>query len=186
MIGPKAQAISGLGWVGLGFGLYGLCGGLLSSRPLMRPSGVFSSVFSHIPFRYPISCIDRRQKRRKRLNLGNNLLINCVTRGAADGPMGPRVYAWTIPPPSMTLQIVESHGCSYQMGQVNLSTIWFTLKLYTRDESNTEEFEIYQHLSKSDISHPSYPHVRTALDRFTTAHHGNYHHCLVQIPMWER
>ncbi|KAJ5952320.1 uncharacterized protein N7479_010733 [Penicillium vulpinum] len=75
------------------------------------------------------------------------------------------------------------------------STVWLArdlegrqyvaLKLYTRDESNTEEFEIYQHLNKGNISHPGYPHVRTALDRFTIPHDGNYHHCLVQKPMWE-
>ncbi|KAJ5200125.1 hypothetical protein N7472_005329 [Penicillium cf. griseofulvum] len=61
---------------------------------------------------------------------------------------------------------------------------YVTLKLYTQDERNTEEFEIYKLLNKGNISHPGYPHMRTALDRFAIAHHGNYHHCLVQKPMW--
>ncbi|KAJ5799909.1 uncharacterized protein N7518_001977 [Penicillium psychrosexuale] len=75
------------------------------------------------------------------------------------------------------------------------STVWLahdleghryvTLKLYTRDESNKEEFEIYKHLNNGNISHPGYSHVRTALDRFTIPHLGNRHHCLVQKPMWE-
>ncbi|KGO63868.1 hypothetical protein PITC_054940 [Penicillium italicum] len=90
-------------------------------------------------------------------------------------------------------------GSKYQIvGKLGFgvtSTVWLardlegcryvTLKLYTRDENNTEEFEVYKHLNKGNISHPGYTHVRTALDRFTIPHLGNHHHCLVQKPMWE-
>lgn len=60
-----------------------------------------------------------------------------------------------------------------------------TLKVYTRDEDNKEEFEIYKQLSKGDSSHPGYAHVRTALDIFTIHRSGGDHQCLVQKPMWE-
>lgn len=75
------------------------------------------------------------------------------------------------------------------------STVWLardlqahqhvTLKVYTRDEDNKEEFEIYKQLSKGDSSHPGYAHVRTALDIFTIHRSGGDHQCLVQKPMWE-
>lgn len=60
-----------------------------------------------------------------------------------------------------------------------------TLKVYTRDEDNAEDFRIYNHLKKHKSSHHGYAHVRTALDFFTIPRHGGDHHCLVQQPMWE-
>jgi serine/threonine protein kinase len=60
-----------------------------------------------------------------------------------------------------------------------------TLKVYTRDEANQEEFQIYKHLNQGNPSHPGYAHVRRALDIFTIPRPGGGHHCLVQKPMWE-
>lgn len=60
-----------------------------------------------------------------------------------------------------------------------------TLKVYTRDETNREEFEIYRSLNQGNPSHPGYVHVRTALDIFTIPRPGGDHYCIVQKPMWE-
>lgn len=60
-----------------------------------------------------------------------------------------------------------------------------TLKVYTRDEANQEEFQIYKYLNQGNHLHPGYAHVRTALDVFTIPRPGGDHHCLVQKPMWE-
>ncbi|PKY07070.1 CMGC protein kinase [Aspergillus campestris IBT 28561] len=76
------------------------------------------------------------------------------------------------------------------------STVWLardlqdhryvTLKVYTCDETNQEEFKIYKHLSQANTLDPGHVHVRTALDAFTIPRAlGNSHHCLVQKPMWE-
>ncbi|OJZ83706.1 hypothetical protein ASPFODRAFT_62835 [Aspergillus luchuensis CBS 106.47] len=62
---------------------------------------------------------------------------------------------------------------------------YVTLKVYTRDEDNAEQFRIYNHLQEHKSSHPGYAHVRTALDLFTISRNGGNHHCLVQQPMWE-
>ncbi|PWY74149.1 protein kinase [Aspergillus eucalypticola CBS 122712] len=53
---------------------------------------------------------------------------------------------------------------------------YVTLKVYTRDEDNAEEFRIYNHLKE---------HKTTALDLFTISRNGGDHHCHVQQPMWE-
>src|SRR2546430_2677076 len=55
-----------------------------------------------------------------------------------------------------------------------------TLKVYTREGVDQEEFNIYQALNKGNPSHPGYPHVRTALDMFTIPRPGGDHKCLVQ------
>ncbi len=60
-----------------------------------------------------------------------------------------------------------------------------TLKVYTREEANRDEFEIYKHLSQGNPSHPGHLHVRTALDIFIIPRPRGDHHCLVQKPMWE-
>ncbi|KKZ59856.1 hypothetical protein EMCG_05318 [[Emmonsia] crescens] len=75
------------------------------------------------------------------------------------------------------------------------STVWLardleghryvTLKVYTRDEANQEEFQIYKYLNQGNHLHPGYAHVRTALDVFMIPRPGGDHHCLVQRPMWE-
>ncbi|EEH04351.1 protein kinase [Histoplasma capsulatum G186AR] len=75
------------------------------------------------------------------------------------------------------------------------STVWLardleghkyaTVKIYTRDKANQEEFQIYKYLNQQNPSHPSYAHVRKALDVFTIPHSEGDHHCLVQKPMWE-
>lgn len=65
---------------------------------------------------------------------------------------------------------------------------YVTLKLYTLDEVNQEEFQVYNQLNQGNSSHPGYPHVRTAIDMFSIPRPGVnniHHHCLVQKPMWE-
>ncbi|PWY84820.1 kinase-like protein [Aspergillus heteromorphus CBS 117.55] len=47
---------------------------------------------------------------------------------------------------------------------------YVTLKIYTRDQANGEEFQIYKHLNQ---------------DAFTIPRPGGDHPCLVQKPMWE-
>lgn len=60
-----------------------------------------------------------------------------------------------------------------------------TLKVYTRNEANQEEFQIYKYINQGNPLHPGYVHVRTALDIFTLPRPGGGHDCLVQRPMWE-
>lgn len=60
-----------------------------------------------------------------------------------------------------------------------------TLKIYTRDEDNQEEFQIYKQLNQGSRQHPGRPHIRQALDIFTIPRPGGDHQCLVQKPMWE-
>lgn len=60
-----------------------------------------------------------------------------------------------------------------------------TLKIYTRDEDNQDEFEIYKQLNQGRSWHPGHAHVRKALDIFTIPPSGGNHPCLVQNPMWE-
>ncbi|KAH8693574.1 kinase domain protein [Talaromyces proteolyticus] len=62
---------------------------------------------------------------------------------------------------------------------------YVTLKIYTRDEVNQEEVQIYKQLSQGNSSHLGYAHVRRALDIFTIPRSEGGHHCLVQKPMWE-
>lgn len=60
-----------------------------------------------------------------------------------------------------------------------------TLKTYTREEENQDEFHIYQQLNQGSSWHPGYAHIRKALDIFTIPRSGGDHLCLVQKPMWE-
>lgn len=62
---------------------------------------------------------------------------------------------------------------------------YVSLKLYTRDEDNQEEFQIYKQLSQGSSWHPGHSHVRKALDVFTVSSLKGSHACLVQIPTWE-
>ncbi|CAG8279482.1 unnamed protein product [Penicillium salamii] len=74
------------------------------------------------------------------------------------------------------------------------STVWLArdmrnhryvaLKVYTRDEDNKHEFEIYKQLSKPS-QYPGREHVRDVLDTFTLPRPGGDHQCLVQKPLWE-
>mgnify|MGYP002718555207 FL=1 len=59
-----------------------------------------------------------------------------------------------------------------------------TLKIYTRDEDNQDEFEVYKQLNQGRSWHPGHAHVRKALDIFTIPSSGGNHPCLVQNPMW--
>ncbi|RAH71116.1 kinase domain protein [Aspergillus aculeatinus CBS 121060] len=63
--------------------------------------------------------------------------------------------------------------------------IYVTLKIYTRDEDNEEEFQIYKQLNQGSSWHPGHAHIRKALDIFTIPRSGGDHPCLVQKPMWE-
>lgn len=60
-----------------------------------------------------------------------------------------------------------------------------TLKIYTREEGNQEEFQIYKQLDQGSSQHPGHAHIRKALDIFTISRSGGDHACLVQKPMWE-
>ncbi|KAI3012252.1 hypothetical protein CBS147346_629 [Aspergillus niger] len=65
-----------------------------------------------------------------------------------------------------------------KLGYGSTSTVWLaqdlqshryvTLKIYTRDESHTEEFRIYQQISQANPSHPGYGFVFLALDYLHT------------------
>ncbi|KAI9368649.1 kinase-like domain-containing protein [Aspergillus egyptiacus] len=86
-------------------------------------------------------------------------------------------------------QVIGKLGCG------TTSTVWLardleghqyvTLKIYTRDEDNQEEFQIYKQLDRGSLQHPGYAHIRKALDIFTIPRSGGYHQCLAQKPMWE-
>jgi len=60
-----------------------------------------------------------------------------------------------------------------------------TLKVFTREGVDSEEFNIYKSLSAGNASHLGRKHVRTALDVFTIPRQGGDHKCLVQKPMWD-
>ena len=60
-----------------------------------------------------------------------------------------------------------------------------TLKVFTRECDDPEEFNIYNLLSAGDASHPGHRHIRTALDVFTLPRQDGDHKCLVQKPMWD-
>ncbi|CAG8110889.1 unnamed protein product [Penicillium salamii] len=82
-----------------------------------------------------------------------------------------------------------------KLGLGTTSTVWLardleghryvTLKIYTRDEDNQEEFQIYKQLNQGSSWHPGHSHIRKALDVFTLPSSGGSHSCLVQVPMWE-
>ncbi|CAG8938994.1 unnamed protein product [Penicillium salamii] len=82
-----------------------------------------------------------------------------------------------------------------KLGFGTTSTVWLardleghryvSLKLYTGDEDNEEEFQIYKRLSQGSSWHPGHSHVRKALDVFTVSSSKGSHPCLVQIPTWE-
>ncbi|RYN56439.1 hypothetical protein AA0114_g2775 [Alternaria tenuissima] len=60
-----------------------------------------------------------------------------------------------------------------------------TLKVFTREGMDEDEYNMYNILGKGNASHPGYNHVRTALDLFTIPRQGGDHRCLVQNPMWD-
>lgn len=59
------------------------------------------------------------------------------------------------------------------------------LKIFTRDQANEEEYEMYQYLRTCPRVHPGFRHVRTALDAFMIPRAGGPHRCIVQKPLWE-
>lgn len=59
------------------------------------------------------------------------------------------------------------------------------LKVFTRDQVNEDEFDMYQYLRTCPTSHPGFRHVRTALETFTIPRGGAIHRCIVQKPLWE-
>ncbi|KAJ5930542.1 hypothetical protein N7466_006035 [Penicillium verhagenii] len=82
-----------------------------------------------------------------------------------------------------------------KLGFGTTSTVWLardleghryvTLKIYTRNEGNQEEFQIDKQLDQGNSWHPGHDHVRKALDIFIIPSSGGGHPCLVQNPMWE-
>ncbi|KAH8433712.1 uncharacterized protein LDX57_011346 [Aspergillus melleus] len=62
---------------------------------------------------------------------------------------------------------------------------YVTLKIYTREEGNQEEFQIYKHLNQGSPWHPGRAHIGKTLDIFRIPRLGGDHSCLVQKPMWE-
>ncbi|KAJ8116979.1 hypothetical protein OPT61_g1714 [Boeremia exigua] len=62
---------------------------------------------------------------------------------------------------------------------------YITLKVFTRDGMDKNEYKVYDILSKGNASHPGYNHVRKAFGLFTIPRHGGDHRCLVQKPMWD-
>ncbi|KAI3112896.1 hypothetical protein CBS147333_3404 [Penicillium roqueforti] len=82
-----------------------------------------------------------------------------------------------------------------KLGFGTTSTVWLardlearqyvTLQIYTRDEDNQEEFQIYKQLNQGSSWHPGHAHIRKDLDIFTIPRSGGDHSCLVQKPMWE-
>ncbi|KAF1919640.1 kinase domain-containing protein [Ampelomyces quisqualis] len=60
-----------------------------------------------------------------------------------------------------------------------------TLKIFTREGMDEEEYDLYKILSNGNTSHPGYNHVRKALDMFIIPRQGGDHRCLVQNPMWD-
>jgi serine/threonine protein kinase len=62
---------------------------------------------------------------------------------------------------------------------------YVTLKVYTRDEGNQDEFQIHKQLDQGSSWHLGHAHIRKALDLFTIPRSGGNHPCLVQKPMWE-
>lgn len=75
------------------------------------------------------------------------------------------------------------------------STVWLAndlhehravvLKVFTNDQQNREEINIYKHLVSIKSNHPGRRHLRDALDTFTLYGPKGEHQCLVHEPMWE-
>ncbi|CAG7996098.1 unnamed protein product [Penicillium nalgiovense] len=91
--------------------------------------------------------------------------------------------------------LISKYQIVGKLGFGTTSTAWLardleghryvTLKIYTHDEDNQDEFEIYKQLNQGRSWHPGHAHVRKALDIFTIPSSGGNHPCLVQNPMWE-
>lgn len=78
-----------------------------------------------------------------------------------------------------------SHIPSWSLLTIIRQHAYTTLKIFTREGMDEDEYNIYQPLSKGNTSHPGYGHVRIALDIFTIPRQGGDHRCLVQKPMWD-
>lgn len=60
-----------------------------------------------------------------------------------------------------------------------------SLKVFTREGLDQDEFEIYQRLSKGNSKHPGYGYVRTASELFAIKGPKGEHKVLAQKPMWD-
>lgn len=60
-----------------------------------------------------------------------------------------------------------------------------TLKIYTRESDNNDEFRILKRLSEANNKHKGYAHVRAAHDKFQINREGGDHFALVLKPTWE-
>ncbi|KPM41240.1 hypothetical protein AK830_g5305 [Neonectria ditissima] len=96
------------------------------------------------------------------------------------------------------VNIGDVYNSKYQvlgkLGFGRTSTVWLArnlqehkhvaLKVFKRG-ADRDELDIYDHIGKSNRSHPGYRHVRTALDSFSLEFNGEVHGCLVHKPMWD-
>ncbi|PYI14680.1 kinase-like protein [Aspergillus violaceofuscus CBS 115571] len=68
-----------------------------------------------------------------------------------------------------------------KLGFETTSAVWLarhqyvSLKIYTRDEDNQQEFQIYKRLNRGSSWHPGHAHVRKSLDIFTAPRSGGDH-----------
>ncbi|CEL01418.1 Putative Protein kinase domain protein [Aspergillus calidoustus] len=105
-----------------------------------------------------------------------------------DGPLPlPCVFPPATSKPSIPQRSSTKNGLSISNGDND--TIrghqYVTLKVYTRDEGNQDEFQIHKQLDQGSSWHLGHAHIRKALDLFTIPRSGGNHPCLVQKPMWE-
>jgi serine/threonine protein kinase len=83
------------------------------------------------------------------------------------------------------LQYVKLTPIQSRMSNESSLHSYATLKIFTREGIDPEEFNTYKSLSAGSAYHPGRRHVRTALDVFTIPRQGGGHKCLIQKPMWD-
>ncbi|WQF76595.1 hypothetical protein CDEST_01609 [Colletotrichum destructivum] len=137
------------------------------------------------------------------------LVKNSFCRGSPfRAPLSPLNFSSTgFPLVSDSTPLEEEHLDEFEAGQyypanigdvydekylvlrkVGLRVYIDSLKIYTVDGGDLEEFQTYKALGKGNRSHPGYSHVRTALDTFKLKRPNDgsvMHHCLVRNPMWD-
>ncbi|KAF2018044.1 kinase-like protein [Aaosphaeria arxii CBS 175.79] len=84
----------------------------------------------------------------------------------------PKIPLAPISFPSTGFEVIRNHG-------------YVTLKVFAKDEKDSNEFDIYNALSIGSHRHPGYPYVRKALETITISRAGRDHQCLVQTPLWD-
>jgi len=92
-----------------------------------------------------------------------------------------QLFGWLVIYSKLAFGRYVSYRCEQQASR----HAYTTLKVFTREGMDADEYNTYNTLSKGNASHPGYHHVRTALDLFTIPRQGGDHRCLVQKPMWD-